>query len=50
MSGFVPGEEMSDEDFKAQFGTLSEELEILNAAARELEQTIADNAAEILDS
>ena len=39
---------MSDEDFKEQFEALNEELESLNAQARELEATIAKNAAEIL--
>ena len=46
--GVAPGEEVSDEDFKAQFEALNEELERLNAQARELEQTIAVNAAGIL--
>lgn len=46
--GVAPGEEVSDEDFKAQFEALNEELERLNVQARELEQTIAANAAGIL--
>lgn len=46
--GVAPGEEVSDEDFKEQLETLNEELEKLNAQARELEQTIAKNVAEIL--
>ena len=46
--GVVPGEDVSDEDFKEQFQALNEELEVLNAQARELEQTIAANVAEIL--
>jgi type I restriction enzyme M protein len=46
--GVAPGEEVSDEDFKAQLETLNEELESLNAQARELEQTIAANVAGIL--
>jgi type I restriction enzyme M protein len=46
--GVAPGEEVSDEDFKEQLETLNEELETLNAQARDLEQTIAANAAEIL--
>jgi type I restriction enzyme M protein len=37
----APGEAVSDEDFKVQLETLNEELETLNAQARELEQTIA---------
>lgn len=47
--GVAPGEEVSDEDFKEQLETLNEELEVLNAQARELEQTIARNVAEILE-
>lgn len=46
--GVAPGEDVSDEDFKEQFETLNEELELLNAQARELEQTIAENVAGIL--
>ncbi|MDR3412388.1 MAG: class I SAM-dependent DNA methyltransferase [Formivibrio sp.] len=46
--GVAPGEEVSDEDFKEQFEALTEELETLNGQARELEATIAKNAAEIL--
>ena len=39
--GVAPGEAVSDEDFKEQLETLNEELEALNAQARDLEQTIA---------
>ncbi len=46
--GVAPGEEVSDEDFKEQLEALNEELETLNAQARELEQTIAANVAGIL--
>ena len=46
--GVAPGETVSDEDFKTQLGTWNEELETLNAAARELEATIAANVTEIL--
>jgi type I restriction enzyme M protein len=46
--GVAPGEEVSDEDFKTQLQSLNEELEGLNAQARDLEQTIAKNVAEIL--
>lgn len=46
--GVAPGEDVSDEDFKEQLETLNEELEVLNAQARELEQTIAVNVAGIL--
>jgi len=48
--GVAPGEEVSDEDFKEKLETLNEELEVLNAQARELEQTIALNVAEILEA
>ena len=46
--GVAPGEDVSDEDFKAQLEVLNEELETLNAQARELEETIAGNVVEIL--
>ena len=48
--GVAPGEEVSDEDFKEQLQTLNEELETLNVQARDLEQTIAGNVAEILEA
>lgn len=48
--GVAPGEAVSDEDFKEQLEALSEELESLNAQARELERTIACNMAEILEA
>ena len=48
--GVAPGEAVSDEDFKEQLETLNEELETLNAQARDLQQTIARNVAEILES
>ena len=48
--GVAPGKDVSDEDFKEQFETLNEELELLNAESRELEQTIAANVAEILEA
>ncbi|OFZ70438.1 MAG: hypothetical protein A2Z01_00130 [Betaproteobacteria bacterium RBG_16_58_11] len=47
--GVAPGEAVSDEDFKEKLETLNEELEVLNAQARELEATIALNVAEILE-
>jgi type I restriction enzyme M protein len=47
--GVAPGEEVSDEDFKEQLQALNEELETLNAHARDLEQTIAANVAGILE-
>ncbi|WP_301102592.1 class I SAM-dependent DNA methyltransferase [Propionivibrio sp.] len=48
--GVAPGEDVSDEDFKEQLETLNEELESLNAQARELEQIIATNVAGILEA
>lgn len=48
--GVAPGEEVSDEDFKAQLETLNEELATLNAQARTLEHTIAANVAELLEA
>lgn len=48
--GVAPGETVSDEDFKEQLETLNEELEALNAQARELEQTIAHNVARIFET
>jgi type I restriction enzyme M protein len=47
--GVAPGDDVSDEDFKALFETLNEELETLNAQARTLERTIAANASGILE-
>ena len=48
--GVASGEEVSDEDFRAQLQALNEELETLNAEARTLEQTIAANVAGILEA
>jgi type I restriction enzyme M protein len=48
--GLAPGESVNDEDFKDSFQALNEELEALNARARDLEEKIAVNAAEILGS
>jgi type I restriction enzyme M protein len=48
--GVAPGEAVSDEDFKEQLEALNEELESLNAQAREQEQIIAANVAGILES
>ena len=43
--GVAAGEDLSDEDFKEQLEKLQEELEGLNAQARELEATIAATIA-----
>jgi len=48
--GVAKGEELSDEDFKEKLEALNEELEVLNAEARELEERITGNVAEILES
>jgi type I restriction enzyme M protein len=46
--GVAPGADVSDEDFKAQFEALTEELEGLTAEARKLKKIVVKNAAEIL--
>ena len=46
--GVAPGEEVSDEDFLATFAALTEELATLTNQARNLEATIAANAAGIM--
>jgi type I restriction enzyme M protein len=48
--GVAAGEVVSDEDFKEQLETLNDELETLNAQARDLEKIIAANVAEILET
>jgi type I restriction enzyme M protein len=48
--GVAPDEAVSNEDFQQQLEALSEELEALNGRARNLEQTIARNVAEILET
>jgi type I restriction enzyme M protein len=48
--GVAKGEDLSDEDFKEQLEALNEELEVLNAEARELEEKIAENVAELLEA
>ncbi len=48
--GVVPGEAVSDEDFKAELESLNEELATLNALAHDLEHAIAANVAEILEA
>ena len=46
--GVAPGAEVSDEDFLATFAALTEELATLTTQARDLEATIAANAAGIM--
>ena len=48
--GVVAGEDVSNQDFNEQLVALNEELEVLNAQARDLEKTIAANVAEILST
>lgn len=48
--GVAQGKTVSDEDFKEQLEALNEELEILNAQSRDLEQMIAANISEILET
>jgi type I restriction enzyme M protein len=46
--GVAKGDEEHDEVFAEKLEALQEELEVLNAEAHELEQTIAENVAKIL--
>ncbi|HEY0777677.1 MAG TPA: class I SAM-dependent DNA methyltransferase [Gemmatirosa sp.] len=46
--GVAPGEHVTDEDFSSRLGELNEELEMLNAQAREVEATIGSNIAALL--
>ncbi|WP_335342336.1 hypothetical protein [Sedimenticola hydrogenitrophicus] len=46
--GVAHGDEEHDEDFAEKLEALQEELEVLNAEAHELEQTIAENVVKIL--
>ena len=46
--GVAKGEDLSDVDFKEQLEALNEELEVLNAEARELEERIAENVMLLL--
>ena len=48
--GVAKGEEMSDKDFTEKLTSLNEELEVLNAEAHELEERIAENVSELLES
>ena len=48
--GVAPGEDSSDEDFKAQLEQQNEELQALIAQARDLEETIARNVADLLEN
>ena len=48
--GVAPGEDVSDENFKEQLEALNEELEALNAQARQLQTTLANNVAGLLEA
>lgn len=48
--GVAPGEAMDDDEFKQQLERLNMELDTLNAEARDIEETIANNVAEILEA
>jgi type I restriction enzyme M protein len=48
--GVASGGALRDEDFKTQLEILNEEFEMLQTEARDLEQTIARNIAEILET
>ena len=48
--GVAKGEVLSDEDFKEKLEALNEELEVLNAEARELEERIAENVVELMET
>jgi len=48
--GVAPGEEISDDDFREKLETLNDELEMLNSQAHELEQSIARNLTNLLET
>ena len=48
--GVAQGDEEHDEDFAEKLEALQEELEVLNAEAHGLEQTIAENVVKILEN
>jgi type I restriction enzyme M protein len=48
-AGVAPGEEVGGDAFKEQLQALNDEFATLNAKARELERTIAQNVGEILE-
>jgi type I restriction enzyme M protein len=48
--GVAQGKDEHDEDFSARLESLQEELEVLNSEAHELEQTISENVAMILEA
>lgn len=48
--GVAKGDEDHDEDFAVKLEALQEELEVLNSEAHELERTIAENVANVLEA
>jgi len=48
--GVAPGDPVSDEVFKEQLETLSEEFESLNEQARQLEQIVTTNMSKLLET
>jgi type I restriction enzyme M protein len=46
--GAAPGDDVDDDDFRVRFEAMHEELELLNAEAARLQETIAFNATELL--
>jgi type I restriction enzyme M protein len=48
--GVAPDDEESDENFKDKLTALNQELEALNSQARQLEETIAQNVANMLEA
>ena len=48
--GVVEGEDEHDEDFAIKLEELQEELEVLNSEGHELERTIGENTAKILEA
>lgn len=48
--GVAAGEDEHDEDFAIKLEALQEELEVLNSEAHELEQTISENVAKVLEN
>ena len=48
--GAAPGQPHDDEEFKVRLEALSEDFEVLGRQARQLEQTIAQNVADLLDA
>lgn len=48
--GVAPGQAHDDEEFKEKLEELQEELEVLNTEAQQLQATIAQNVASLLEA